>query len=103
MAKKKATTNRLNGVAGIKIIEDDDTGVRNNETNETRVEEANHHESNGKAAKPERKAKAKPEPQSDVNFGVSEIRKSAAFANSVGGLDKAIALLQILKVAKEVQ
>lgn len=34
---------------------------------------------------------------------VGEIRKAAAFANSVGGLDKALALLQILKVAKEVQ
>ena len=29
--------------------------------------------------------------------------KAVAFANSVGGLDKAIALLQIVKVAKEVQ
>jgi hypothetical protein len=30
-------------------------------------------------------------------------KKAAAFANSIGGLDKAIAVLQILKVAKEVQ
>jgi hypothetical protein len=29
--------------------------------------------------------------------------EAAAFANSIGGLDKAIAVLQILKVAKEVQ
>ena len=31
------------------------------------------------------------------------VRKAAAFVNSIDGLDKAIALLQILKVAKEVQ
>ena len=34
---------------------------------------------------------------------IGDIRKAVAFANSVGGLDKALALLQILKVAKEVQ
>ena len=53
------------------------------------------------APKKERKAKA--EPQSEGNFSVGDVRKAAAFVNSVGGLDKAIALLQILKVAKEVQ
>ena len=53
------------------------------------------------APKKERKAKA--EPQADGNFGVGDVRKAAAFVNSIGGLDKAIALLQILKVAKEVQ
>ena len=37
------------------------------------------------------------------SVGISDIRKAVAFANSVGGLDKAIALLQIVKVAKEVQ
>lgn len=37
------------------------------------------------------------------SVGLSDIRKAVAFANSVGGLDKAIALLQIVKVAKEVQ
>ena len=37
------------------------------------------------------------------HFAVSDIKKAAAFANSIGGLDKAIAVLQILKVAKEVQ
>lgn len=49
------------------------------------------------------KAKAKDEQPSSGNVGLGDIRKAAAFANSVGGLDKAIALLQILKVAKEVQ
>ena len=53
------------------------------------------------APKKERKSKA--EPQQDGTFGVGDVRKAAAFVNSVGGLDKAIALLQILKVAKEVQ
>lgn len=52
-------------------------------------------------AKPKRKAAE--EPSTGGNFGVAEIRKAAAFANSIGGLDKAIALFQILKVAKEVQ
>lgn len=37
------------------------------------------------------------------NVGLGDIRKAVAFANSVGGLDRAIALLQIVKVAKEVQ
>jgi len=52
-------------------------------------------------AKP--KAKVKEDPGSNANVGIADIRKAAAFANSVGGLDKALALLQILKVAKEVQ
>jgi hypothetical protein len=43
------------------------------------------------------KEKAKDDQSSGGNFGIGEIRKAAAFANSVGGLDKAIALLQILK------
>lgn len=48
------------------------------------------------------KAKAVEEP-STGSVGLGDIRKAVAFANSVGGLDKAIALLQIVKVAKEVQ
>lgn len=52
------------------------------------------------AAKPG-KAKAAEEPAGSVGLG--DIRKAVAFANSVGGLDKAMALLQIVKVAKEVQ
>jgi hypothetical protein len=49
------------------------------------------------------KVKANDAPASDGNVGIGEIKKAVAFANSVGGLDKAIALLQILKVAKDVQ
>jgi len=48
------------------------------------------------------KAKAAEEPATG-SVGLGDIRKAVAFANSVGGLDKAIALLQIVKVAKEVQ
>ena len=48
------------------------------------------------------KAKAVEDPATG-SVGLGDIRKAVAFANSVGGLDKAIALLQIVKVAKEVQ
>ena len=67
------------------------------------------HESNGIqsgstiVAKPKRTPKAKSEQQAGGHFAVSDIKKAAAFANSIGGLDKAIAVLQILKVAKDVQ
>ena len=53
------------------------------------------------AAKPG-KAKAAEDPATG-SVGLGDIRKAVAFANSVGGLDKAMALLQIVKVAKEVQ
>ena len=49
------------------------------------------------------KARAKEEQPSNSSVGIADIRKAVAFSNSVGGLDNAIALLQILKVAKEVQ
>lgn len=49
------------------------------------------------------KRKASVDQESNGIFGIADVRKAAAFANSVGGLDKALALLQILKVAKEVQ
>ncbi|MBA4019489.1 MAG: hypothetical protein C0483_20175 [Pirellula sp.] len=68
---------------------------------EHEVEEAVHEEAEAAAPKKERKPKA--EPQQDGTFGVGDVRKAAAFVNSIGGLDKAIAVLQILKVAKEVQ
>ncbi len=52
-------------------------------------------------------SKSKPKPAEDAsangNVGISDIRKAVAFVNSVGGLDKALGLLQILKVAREVQ
>ena len=49
------------------------------------------------------KAKATEDQATTGSVGLGDIRKAVAFANSVGGLDKAIALLQIVKVAKEVQ
>lgn len=49
------------------------------------------------------KAKAREEQPSNSSVGISDIRKAVAFTNSVGGLENALALLQILKVAKEVQ
>lgn len=49
------------------------------------------------------KAKASDDSSSNGSVGISDIRKAVAFSNSVGGLEKAIALLQIVKVAKEVQ
>ena len=98
MAKKNAR--KQSGAAGMKVIDDDLAAT----TDDLR------HESNGiqsdseaRAAKPGRQVKAMVAQQSGGNFGVSDIKKAAAFANSVGGLDKAIAVLQILKVAKEVQ
>ena len=52
---------------------------------------------------PKRAAKPKADQPSDGSVGIGDIKKAAAFVNSIGGLDKAIALLQILKAAKEVQ
>jgi hypothetical protein len=84
------------GAAGIGIIDDPDEM--------TEVPEAVDRAAHEPEKSPSKtKKKAKDDQQSSGNFGVSEIRKAAAFANSIGGLDKAIALLQILKVAKEVQ
>jgi hypothetical protein len=98
MAKKNAK--KPSGAAGMKVIDDD----LDDATDDLR------HESNGiqsdleaSAAKPKRNLKPKVEQLSKENVGVSDIKKAAAFANSVGGLDKAIAVLQILKVAREVQ
>ena len=48
------------------------------------------------------KAKAVEDPATG-SVALGDIRKAVTFANSVGGLDKAITLLQIVKVAKEVQ
>ena len=97
MAKKNTPNRKSSGAAAIKTVEDD---VDHNDTEMS-------HESNGgetaSAAAPKRTAKSKADQPSEGNFGVSEIKKAAAFVNSVGGLDKAMTLLQILRVAKEVQ
>lgn len=49
------------------------------------------------------KARLVEEASSGSTVGIGDIRKAVAFVNSVGGLDKALNLLQILKVAREVQ
>ena len=96
MAKKNTQNQKPSGAAAIKTVDDLDQ-------NDAEMK----HESNGSepetAAALKRTPKAKADQASEGNFGVSEIKKAAAFVNSVGGLDKAVTLLQILKVAKEVQ
>jgi hypothetical protein len=96
----KTNARKPSGAAGIKVIDDD----LDDATDDLR------HESNGiqsesetTAAKPGPKRKKNSDQQATGHFGVKDIKKAAAFANSIGGLDKAIAVLQILKVAKEVQ
>ena len=49
------------------------------------------------------KPNASDEPSSDGGVGIADIKKAVAFSNSVGGLEKATALLQILKLARDVQ
>ena len=98
VAKKNMSGRKPGGAAGIAVIED---APDSTPTPEAVVRAAPVAET--PPAKAKGQAKAKDEQPSSGNFGIGEIRKAAAFANSVGGLDKAIALLQILKVAKEVQ
>lgn len=94
MVKRKLNGRKSHGTAGIAVIEDPPEL-------EQAVEDVVPHDEATTARKKARKAK--PESQSDGSFGVGDVRKAAGFVNSVGGLDKAIALLQILKVAREVQ
>ncbi len=49
------------------------------------------------------KARVAEDTSTGSTVGIGDIRKAVAFVNSVGGLDKALNLLQILKVAREVQ
>jgi hypothetical protein len=100
MAKKSSHTRKPSGAAAIDVVED--------ELDQDSVDR--HHESNGSdstpvasAAKSKRAIKTKTDQPSDEHFGIGDIKKGAAFVNAIGGLDKAIAILQILKVAKEVQ
>jgi hypothetical protein len=95
MAKKNAS--------GRKLSEDSSSDVESTPDEQNEVSAT---ETVGKVKTPPAKsARAKP-PEVSVpgnNIGLGDIRKAVAFANSVGGLDSAIALLQIVKVAKEVQ
>jgi len=95
MVKKNTNGRKSSGTAGIAVIEGPaDT--------DHEVEDVGHSQDEVVTA-PKKERKAKPEPQADGNFSVGDVRKAAAFVNSIGGLEKAIAVLQILKVAKEVQ
>ena len=96
MVKRNVNGRKSNGTAGIAVIEDADE----QDAVVDEVETSHHVE---ESAAPKREKKPKVEVQAEGTFGVADVRKAAAFVNSIGGLDKAIALLQILKVAKEVQ
>lgn len=96
MAKKNSNGRKPNGIARIATIEastDDDS--THDDVEHLTAEE------NSTPSKRQRKVKA--EPVSSENYSVADIRKAATFVKSVGSLDKAIAVLQILKVAREVQ
>ena len=97
MAKKNA---RKSGAARMAVVEDELDDATNGMAQHSTE---SHSDAEPTAAKPSRKGKSTADHQSSGNFGVSDIKKAAAFANSIGGLEKAIAVLQILKVAKEVQ
>ena len=98
MAKKNAR--KPSGAARMTVIEDEPDDATSDATHESNGIQP---DSEASAAKPGRRPRAKPDQQSNENLSVSDIKKGAAFVNSIGGLDKAIAVLQILKVAKEVQ
>lgn len=95
----KKNSRRPTGPAAIQTIEDEvEEGTANSQ-----------HETNGEshqeaaAPKPRKGGKSKGDQPTEGSVGVADIKKAAAFVTSIGGLDKAIALLQILKVAREVQ
>ncbi len=92
MSKKEGAGRKSRGIAGLATIEDTDgeesTEVATSDTDNAAV-------TNDKAGKAKGDATG--------NFSVADVRKAAAFVNQIGGLDKALAVLQILKVAKEVQ
>jgi hypothetical protein len=96
MAKKNTSSRKPTDESDIAVedVSNDQVEAAESETSAT-----------AKAEKPSSKpSKAKPvEDPGTGSVGLGDIRKAVAFANSVGGLDKAIALLQIVKVAKEVQ
>ena len=102
MAKKSKGPRKPGGAAGIEIIEDELEHGTHESVPEGQESEAKT-ETPVASRKAPRTGKPKAEQTSNEQIGIGEIRKAAAFVNSIGGLEKAIALLQILKVAKEVQ
>jgi len=103
VSKKKSPSKKSSGTAAIKMVEDDHDGLLESEVSgsdfTSPVAES---APERKADKPPRAKKKTETPAGDA-MSLGDIKKAAAFANSAGGLDKAVALLQILKVAKEVQ
>ncbi|MCE9556857.1 MAG: hypothetical protein K8T91_26215 [Planctomycetes bacterium] len=94
MAKKNANGRKPSGIARIATIEaSPDLDASDEGVEHLMPEEA--------SAPSKRQRKAKAEPVTSENYSVADIRKAATFVKSVGSLDKAIAVLQILKVAKE--
>lgn len=96
MAKKNVVSRKPRGIAGIATIE-------SSADLDSSTEDVDHPTSEKQSTPSKRQRKVKSEPQSNENYSVGDIRKAASFVKSVGGLDKAITVLQILKVAKEVQ
>ncbi len=96
MAKKNMNGRKPGGAAEIAVVDDsaDQHEIPETVTGVTPADEAPASKS---------RTKVKEEQPSNSSVGIADIRKAVAFSNSVGGLDNAIALLQILKVAKEVQ
>ncbi len=92
MAKKNVR--KSGGAAGIAVIDEAAEDMR---------EQAHDEMETAIVERPAAKTKKAPAQAAGDQVAVSDIKKAAAFANSVGGLDKAITVLQILKVAKEVQ
>jgi hypothetical protein len=100
MVKRNSNARKPSGAAAIKVVGDDHDNATDGIGHE---DNGSRSDVGSSATKPKRIGKAKPGHESAGHFAVSDIKKAAAFANSIGGLDKAIAVLQILKVAKEVQ
>ena len=98
MAKKNTSRRKPTDESDIAVedVSNDQSQAAESETTATATAKAER-----SSSKPG-KAKTAEDPATG-SVGLGDIRKAVAFANSVGGLDKAIALLQIVKVAKEVQ
>ena len=97
MAKKNTSTRKPGGAAEITDVQDSAESHETPEAVTASVAPADEMPAS------KTRARAKEEQPSNSSVGIADIRKAVAFSNSVGGLDNAIALLQILKVAKEVQ
>src|SRR5690348_2211388 len=89
MAKKSKGPRKSSGIAAIPVVEHDmeqGAGEEAQGVEESQPEA----ESPAAAKKPARAAKVKAEPASNEQIGIGDIKKAAAFVNSVGGLDKAL-------------